>query len=96
MPGDIGELNQLSAMEHKLDVLYERVNAVLGIPPDPMVIGALTDVRDSSQAIVETVDEAISHDDMPPELEGALIGVRDGAQSIVDLANENLDSIHGS
>ena len=92
MPGDIGQVNQFLAMERELDVLYGRVNAVLGLPPDPCdpsVIAALTDVRDGSQAIVTTVDEAITNT-MPPILKEALEGVRDRAQSIVDLANENL------
>lgn len=80
------EVNQLDAMGRELDVLNERINAVL-VPPDPCdpsVNAALTDVRDGSQAIVTTVDEAITND-MPPELVDAFNRVRDGAQSIVDL-----------
>jgi len=90
-------VNQFRAMENQLDVLNGRVNAVLGFPPDPCdprVIDALTDVRDGSQAIVTTVDEAITND-MPPELVEALIGVRDRAQSIVDLTNANHDQVPG-
>ncbi len=82
-------LNRLQAEVYQLNAIYDRINAVLSVPPEPSrVREALVDVRDRAQGIVDDIRMTDPPD--PQRVRELLAQVSDAAQAIADWANRLL------